>query len=149
MVKLKFLLLLIGLILGLPLFFSEFVEARINSDGNPDYSLDGLLISSGITLVWMVPYVYLFLGISLAGQALIYEGLQPGDAVKRSWSLVRGNRWRYLLFALFQFVLIMAGYLMCCVGVLATGALCLMMSSEAFLQLTSGGDAAETADEPA
>ena len=146
--KLRLLLLLLGVLLALPFFFSEFIEARINSDGNPDFSLDGLLISSGITLVWLVPYAYIVFGISLAGPAVIYEGLQPGDGVKRSWSLVRGNRWRYLVFALLQLVLLFAGYLMCCVGVLATGALCLLMNAEAFLQFTSGGDAPQALEEP-
>ncbi|MCH2105882.1 MAG: hypothetical protein MK291_04495 [Planctomycetes bacterium] len=135
--KLKLLLLLLGLLLSLPIFFSEYVEARINSDGNPDLSLDGLLISSGITLAWLVPYCYVIFGISFVLQSTIYEGLQPGDALKRSWALMRGNRWRYFVFFLFQMLITLCGYLMCCVGVFATGALGLMMQSEAFLQLTS------------
>ena len=62
---------------------------------------------------------------------------------------MQGNRWRFLLYQLLIFVLVMVGYIMCCVGVFGTGALARMMNAEAFLQLTSGDEAPETGDEPA
>lgn len=148
-VKLRFLVIVIGIMLGIPLFLSALAEAQINSDGNPDRSLFGLALKSGITLVWFVPYVYILLGISLTEQAVVYEGLQPVDALKRSWDLVQGNRWRFLLYQLFIMALVLVGYIMCCVGVFGTGALARMMNAEAFLQLTSGDEAPETGDEPA
>jgi hypothetical protein len=148
-VKMRFLLLVIGIILGIPIFLCALAEAQINSDGNPDASLYGLAVKTGGSLVWSIVWVYIYLGIALTEQAVVYEGLQPVDALKRSWALVQGNRWRFLLYQLLIFVLVMVGYLMCCVGVFGTGALARMMNAEAFLQLTSGDEAPETGDEPA
>lgn len=68
--------------------------------------------------------IYVMLGISLGAHAVTLERRGPIDALKRSWHLVRGNRWNLFVFffiqGLFTLAAAIVGVLACCVGALVT-----------------------------
>jgi hypothetical protein len=66
----------------------------------------------------------------------IFEDLRPTEAIKRSWNLASGRRWRFVWFFLVNGIFAMLGFLMCCVGVLATSAVTRLATAEGYLQLT-------------
>ena len=88
------------------------------------------------------------MGLLLSEAALLYEDRQPVDAVKRSWAMAKGNRLRLFAFMLVNTFFTMAGVLLCCVGVLATGAIARFAIFEAFLQLSeTQGESSEALPE--
>jgi hypothetical protein len=99
-----------------------------------------LLVPAG--LLWIVPAAYVWLGISLTGQAVALEGLPPVDALKRSWSLVAGNRLMLLLFVIVNWIFHALGFCLCCIGIFFTGTLSLASWSDAYLALIRGTDRA-------
>ena len=79
----------------------------------------------------------LVIGLAFAESAVIFEDLRPTEALKRSWSLASGRRWRFLLFFIVNGLFAFSGVLLCCVGVFATSAITRLATAEAFLQLTA------------
>ena len=107
---------------------------------------DTIMIVGGVVLLlFLLPaLLYVWLGLALGEHAVVFEELGPMDALDRTWSLARGRRMDLflllLIFGLFKVAALIAGLLMCCVGVLVTlpfaysmGAVAL---SEGFLLLT-------------
>jgi hypothetical protein len=88
-----------------------------------------------IVLLWIPFMIYLALGLSLAPQAVALEGLNPIQAVRRSWTLVSGNRLWLILFGLVFGLVNIAGLCACGVGLLITVPLTYAASSEAYLRL--------------
>jgi hypothetical protein len=82
--------------------------------------------------------LYAVVGLMLAEPAVIFERLSPTEAIGRSWRLVRGHRWRMILFLLVNMIFTLLGILMCCVGMFATGSIARLATSEAYLKLTAG-----------
>lgn len=98
------------------------------------------LAIAGFILAVIVIYVLILLlviGLAFAESAVIYEDLRPTEALKRSWSLASGRRWRFLLFFFVNGLFAFLGVLLCCVGVFATSAITRLATAEAFLQLTA------------
>ena len=99
----------------------------------------GPLAITGIVLCVLTAYafmIYCVIGVAFAESAVIFEDLRPTEAIKRSWSLASGRRWRFVWFFLVNGIFAMLGFLMCCVGVLATSAVTRLATAEAYLQLT-------------
>jgi len=80
--------------------------------------------------------IYSVIGVLFAESAVIFEDLRPSEAIKRSWNLASGRRWRFVWFFLVNGIFAMLGFLMCCVGVLATSAVTRLATAEGYLQLT-------------
>ncbi len=93
-------------------------------------------------VIWIVPAIYVWLGISLTDQAVALEGLSPTDALKRSWSLVSGHRLMLLLFWIVESIVSCLGFCLCCFGVFLTGTLGWAARSDAYLALVRGSDRA-------
>ncbi len=91
-------------------------------------------------LIWTPVFGYVWLGISLAEQAVAIEGLQPVDSLKRSWSLVSGNRLMLLLYWIVTVIFTVLGLCLCFFGYFVTGTLAMTARSEAYLALVRGGE---------
>lgn len=135
MVLVRVLRFLVLLALAIPFFMVLAAGAIIASNDHVDDGLIGL----GVLLSWLVYipfYLFVVLGLSLAIQAVAIEGLQPTEALRRSWALAQGNRWRLLVYWLALCVFTLLGLCLCCVGVFGTGALAQIAANESYLQLT-------------
>ena len=113
--------------------FFAFVVPEV-SPGDP-----GPLAITGIVLCVLSTYaftIYCVIGVAFAESAVIFEDLRPTEAIKRSWNLASGRRWRFVWFFLANGIFAMLGFLMCCVGVFATSAVTRLATAEAYLQLT-------------
>lgn len=100
----------------------------------------GAMLSLGLPAL-----VYVGLGTYVGELAVALEAASPVHALRRAFSLARGNRWPLLLFSFGCGVLQVAsvgGLLLCCVGALASvplaRALCSFAKTESFLLLTRG-----------
>jgi MFS family permease len=93
-------------------------------------------VGAAIGLLWLVGHVYVLLGLSLVTAVVVYEDCGPGQAIARSWRLVRGNRWQLVVFFLFQFLMVLAGMLVCGIGWFVAVPLTEVMRLEAYLALT-------------
>jgi hypothetical protein len=134
MVLVRVLRFLILLAVAIPFAMVGLAGAMIATTGHVD---DGL-IALGVVLSWLVYipfYLFVALGLSLAIQAVAIEGLQPTQALRRSWSLASGNRLRLLVYWLTLCVFTLIGFCLCCVGVFVTGALAQVAANESYLQL--------------
>ena len=87
-----------------------------------------------IGVVWMVPQIYVLLGIALTPQAVALEGLGPAKALTRAWSLAKGQRWRLFLYYVVLWVAMMLGFFACCVGVFVTASLAYTALNESYLR---------------
>lgn len=98
---------------------------------------EGLAVAFGVIggLLYLPVVVYVALGLALAPLALALEGLEPGAALRRSWSLVSGNRLWLLLYSLLSALVVLAGFLACCIGVLFTATWVGIAWTEAYLAL--------------
>lgn len=89
-------------------------------------------------LALLPAWIYVALGVALTTEAVAFEGLSPTAALRRSWSLVDGQRWNLLLYCLVLAVVSFLGIFACCIGVLVTGPLGLVATQESYLRLTEG-----------
>jgi hypothetical protein len=81
-----------------------------------------LLIAGGALVLLIVPVlVYVGIGVAFASLVLVQdESIGAVDAIRESWGIVAGHRWR-VFGAMFVIGMIMgAGLLLCCVGVFPT-----------------------------
>ena len=78
--------------------------------------------------------MYVLLGVYLVPQAVALEGLAPAAALKRSWAIADGNRWWLLLYLVVLRIFAVLGLLLCCVGVLGTGAMRIIAINESYLR---------------
>jgi hypothetical protein len=103
-----------------------------------------LRLAQGAVVLLAIPVVvYVWLGVWLAEQAVAIEGLDPVSAVKRAWSLADGNRWWLLLYIVILRVFQALGILLCCVGVLGTGALGMIALNDSYLRLVRSDEEQE------
>ncbi|MDZ4772070.1 MAG: hypothetical protein SGI72_02945 [Planctomycetota bacterium] len=86
-------------------------------------------------LVWVPIAVYVVLGFGLATEAVAIEGLNPTQALKRSWQIARSNRLRLFVYLLALWMYKFLGLCACCIGILFTGAQAQVAMNESYLQL--------------
>jgi hypothetical protein len=56
-------------------------------------------VSAGLVALAYIPVaVYVWLGVALSGYAVALEGMDPTEAIARSWLLMRGHRWQLVWF---------------------------------------------------
>ena len=116
--------------------------------------IEPLMLVGGLLMIVIgIPVLYYVqLGLYLGDHALVLEGRSPMDALDRTWTLARGNRWRLLLYqivmGLFAFAAALVGLCLCFVGVIFTGpgsrAIIDVGTTEAFLMHTRGEEHAKT-----
>ena len=93
-----------------------------------------------VGLLAAIVSIYVGLGVSMTAQAVALEDLSPADALRRSWSIARGHRWRLLLYWIVVGLFALLGLCACCIGVLFTAALARIAATESFLALTRGAE---------
>ncbi len=127
---------LLSFLVTLPLLAVMLVPLFLRGAGNSDAFSIGLLVGIGAIVLIAAPvWIYVLLGLSLMPEATAIEGLGPRDALRRSWSLVAGNRLQLLLYVVVLAVFTLLGLLACCVGVLFTGAISHIANYESYLRL--------------
>jgi uncharacterized membrane protein len=130
----------IGILFGLLMVGFAVPMAVSESSHGPDMgpAVAGPLIAMAVVLFLLVLFVsiYVGMGLVLSEAALLYEDREPVDAVKRSWAMAKGNRLRLFAFVLVNALFTIAGFFLCCVGVIATGTIARFAILEAFLQLS-------------
>lgn len=140
-VRLLLALLLVGVILAgatLPLWIGGAIVYAVGSWFDAAWVTNlGML---ALLVVWLPVFVYVFLGVRLTEYAVVYEDLEPIEAVKRSWALVDGNRLWLLFFLVITAVFAALGVLLCCVGVFVTGPLRVLAHHESYLRLVTPED---------
>ncbi|NOK32890.1 hypothetical protein [Corallococcus exercitus] len=102
----------------------------------------GVLTLGG--LVATVPLAYLLLPLYLVQPELAYDDVAPSpvEVLRRSWAAARGQRLSIMGVALMAGLIIMAGFLVCCVGVIPGMALAQLLIAGMFLALRAPRDEA-------
>lgn len=116
------------------IFFASFLlhqEARIDDD---------ITIPAGVlaSLLYLPVAIYVWLGFGLAKLCAAVDGLGPVEAMGRSWDLVRGNRWLFLVYAVLMCFVTLLGVLCCCFPVVFTTAWTEAAYVDSYLALTRG-----------
>ncbi len=93
-----------------------------------------------LLVIWLPVILDIYLGLRLADKAVSLEGLGPADALRRSWELARGNRFRLALYLIVTGIFAMLGILACGVGVLVTGPMRVVALNESYLRLITPVD---------
>lgn len=136
MVLARLLKALIWLAVWVPILIAVFVVGVLTRGFSRHEGLALLLIP--VFLLWIVPAVYVLVGVSLTPYAVALEGLEPVAAVQRSWSLVSGHRIMLILFKIVTGIVHAIGFCLCCFGVFLTGTLSLVAGADAYLALVRG-----------
>ncbi len=110
---------------------------------SPVLALFGLFL---MLLLGLPVWVYVSLGVYTGDRLMVYDNLQPIQALESAWDLARGNRLPLLVFRLvsvgYKLVGIFLGFLLCGVGVFITWPMAKAVSeaalSEAMLVLHKG-----------
>lgn len=103
----------------------------------------GLVLGLALGLVALACVLHVALGLSFAPFAAALDPIGPLEAVRRAWRAARGRRLALLVFWLATVVFALAGFLLLCVGYLATAALLFLMPAEAWLALTRAEERAQ------
>ena len=89
-----------------------------------------------LIVVLSLPLIfYVFLGLSLAPEAVAIEGYTAVESIKRSWSIVKGNRLRLLLYYIVTGIVAFLGLFACCIGVIFTSTLVYIAYMDSYLRL--------------
>lgn len=126
----------VGAALPLLLFVGGAVGISAAAESGPL----GIVMVIAAVVIWLPLFVYVALGISLVTEGIAVERLDPGEAFRRSWTLVRGNRLRLLVYYIVTSIFVILGVLACCIGVLFTGALAQTAHYEAYLRLVRSSE---------
>jgi hypothetical protein len=116
-----------------------FVMALSFSTTAPSEGFGSAILIGGIAFFFVIglpTLIYLFCGLALVGEIVIYENASPMEALSRSWNLASGNRLQIFLYGLVTGIFALLGLLLCCIGVIATSAVTTLAWGEAYLQLS-------------
>ncbi len=93
----------------------------------------------GLGVLAMVPVLfYVTLPLSFASLELVYSGADAIESLRRAWSLAAGFRTQIFGYGFVGALVLMAGLLACCVGVLAAFPLQQLLIVSLFLALRNG-----------
>ena len=128
--------LLVGLASLLPMLPIGILFALLFASSSVLSAAPLIAVSVVFSLFLLFVSIYVGTGLVLSEAALLYEDRQPVNAVKRSWAMAKGNRLRLFGFVLVNALFVFSGLFLCCIGVIATGAIARFAIFEAFLQLS-------------
>lgn len=96
-----------------------------------------LILVGIVAFVCVVPtLIYVGIGLALGDRAVVIDGLGPAAALDRSWSLAKGNRLSLFLFFVVTGVFHVAGFLLCCIGIVLTRAIVDTGTTESYMLAT-------------
>jgi uncharacterized membrane protein len=87
-------------------------------------------------LFLIVPGVILSLGLGFAQFYVIEANMGPIEAIRASWEVTKGQRGQLFALALLSFLVILAGFAVCCIGALAAGPLAYLAWAIAFTRIS-------------
>lgn len=99
-------------------------------------------IAGGIFVILFLP-IAVYVGLGLFGMQIELVGdpsAGPIEAMKRSWAIASGYRLNIFLYMLVASVLMFAGILACCVGLIPAMGLMTLMLNAVYLALRTGAD---------
>jgi hypothetical protein len=113
------------------------------SGGSRLFPLLGALILTGIGVFFgfvllIVPGVILGLGLSLTNYYVVDQKMGPIDAMKASWAATTGSKGKIFLFGLVTMLLMIGGYLACCVGICVALPVAMLGFATIYLRLSGG-----------
>jgi hypothetical protein len=123
---------------SLPLAAVAFIVVLVADRSDPQIVV--ILGAVLFGMLWIVLLAYVALGLFFVSPIVALESCSPTEAIARSWKISSGNRLQLLWFAIFQFLLGIAGMCLCCVGTFVTSPLAHVMKVEAYLALTKGAE---------
>lgn len=113
-----------GLLLG-----AAFALADGGDPNMPLAVLGGLLMA-----VLVIPVaIYVGLGLALGSVIISLDRLTTMEALERSWSLAKGNRFQLFIFNLVNGLVVFVGLLMCCVGMIPARGVVVCATANAYL----------------
>lgn len=100
---------------------------------------DAVIVVAIVVLVLAVPLTYVGLGLVFMQYELVHdEACGPIEAIRRSWELVRGYRLWTFLIGLLGLLIFLAGMILCCVGMVATYPIFMLLMTSFYLALRNG-----------
>ena len=138
--------LVVSLLVMSPLIVA-FVMALSLSTTTPEAGFGSAMLIGAVAFFFVIglpTLIYLFCGLALVGEIVIYENASPMEALSRSWNLASGNRLQIFLYGLVTGIFALLGLLLCCIGVIATSAVTTLAWGEAYLQLSDSERATDT-----
>ncbi|NOK13335.1 hypothetical protein [Corallococcus exercitus] len=121
---------------------------HLGADPSPSQVFDALVPIMGVLglafLVLVVPLTYLLLPLYLVQPELAYDDVPPSpiEVLRRSWAASRGQRLGMLGVGLVAGAVMVAGFFVCCVGVIPGMALAQLLIAGMFLSLRAPRDEA-------
>ena len=97
------------------------------------------LVVLGAVAVLAFPMIYVSLGLVFMQYELVHDdGAGIISSITRSWQLARGQRWYIFGVGLLAGLIILAGLLLCCVGILVTYPLGSLLFAALYLTMRNG-----------
>lgn len=87
---------------------------------------------------WMVVAMYVSLPINLATMEVVYGGASGVEALKRAWRLGDGHRFSLFGLNLLAGLIMIAGILACCVGMIPAGGFAMLFNTVLYMALRRG-----------
>ena len=96
-----------------------------------------IVVLAGLILL-IIPGIYLAIALSLTGYLVVDRGMGPLEAMKESFRLTRGNRFKLFLFGVAAFVLGFLGSLPLFLGLLVVAPVVMLSGVHAYRELSHG-----------
>jgi len=100
--------------------------------------LYALVITLGMLLL-IVPGVILAIGLMLSQMFLIDQEMGPVEAMRASWEATQGHKGKLFLFLLVSILVMIAGVVACCFGILAAVPTVWVATAIIYLRITGRG----------
>ncbi|CAM3240524.1 hypothetical protein G4177_19265 [Corallococcus sp. ZKHCc1 1396] len=101
-----------------------------------------LAVLGGTTLVLLFPLIYVTLPLYFVQPELAYEDAPPSplQVLRRCWDYARGQRLAMVGVSFIAGLVVLGGFLVCCVGVIPATAMAQLLLAGLYLTLRSGSD---------
>lgn len=96
-----------------------------------------IIVAAGFVLL-IIPGIFLAVALTFSGFVLIEKNVWPIAALKESWKLTRGSRWKLFLLGLALLVLTIIGMLPLMLGLLVVAPVAMLASIHAYRTLSGG-----------
>lgn len=96
-----------------------------------------IIVGIGFVLL-IIPGIFLAIALGLSGFALVDRKLNPIEALKESWRLTKGSRWKLVLLSLALLVIAILGIIPLMLGLLVAVPVAMLASTHAYRTLSGG-----------